>query len=178
METGGTRISGIRGREGREASQRSRGRGATSNDSGSRIPNGEAPGGGSPRASGNGTRPSAFLGDTRGGVACGVCGITLQPGHRAVRFPCGQGRHLLHARRVVEALARGAAPALLRCLAVNCEPQHPRRDALEAAVQAAIGPEGWEGDHRRRGPTQQATLVRMRSEQPGYRAATRCRFDG
>ena len=139
METGGTRISGIRGREGREASQRSRGRGATSNDSGSRIPNGEAPGGGSPRASGNGTSPCALLGDTRGGVACEVCGITLQLGHRAVRFPCGQERHVLHARCVVEDLARGAAPAPLHCPALNCGAHHPRRDALEATVQADPG---------------------------------------
>ncbi|CAN0575795.1 unnamed protein product, partial [Laminaria digitata] len=59
--------------------------------------------------------------------------------HRAVRFPCGQGRHVLHARCVVEALARGAAPAPLRCPAVDCGALHPRRDALEAAVQADPG---------------------------------------
>ena len=142
METGGTRTSDIGGREGRGASQRIGGREAASNDSGSRIPNGEAAEGGSPRApgmsSGNGTRPSAFLGDTRG-VACGVCGITLQFGHRAVRFPCEQGRHVLHARCVVEALARGASPATLRCPAVNCGAQHSRRDTQEAAVQADPG---------------------------------------
>ena len=90
-------------------------------------------------SSGNGTRPSAFLGGTRGGLACGVCGIPLQLGHRAVRFPCGQGRHVLHARYVVEVLARGAAPAPLRRPAFNCGAQNPRRDALEAAVQADPG---------------------------------------
>ena len=113
------------------------------NDRGPRTPNGEAPAGGSPRAqgrrTGNGTRPRAFLGDTTGGVACGVCGVTLQLGHRAVRFPCGQGRHVLHARCVVDALARGAAPAPLRCPAADCRVLHPRRDALEAAVQADPG---------------------------------------
>ena len=72
-------------------------------------------------------------------MACGVCGITLQLGHRAVRFPYRQGRHVLHARCVVVALARGAAPAPLRCPAVNCGVQHPRHDALEAAVQADPG---------------------------------------
>ena len=45
--------------------------------SGHRIPNGEAPIGGSPRApvggTGNGERPRSFLGDTRGDVACEVC---------------------------------------------------------------------------------------------------------
>ena len=46
-ETGGTRTSSGGGREGREASQRSGGRGTAMNDSGSRIPNGEAPAGGS-----------------------------------------------------------------------------------------------------------------------------------
>ena len=34
---------------------------------------------------------------------------------------------------------RGAAPAPLRCPAVNCGAQRPRRDALEAAVQADPG---------------------------------------
>ena len=69
------------------------------NDSGSRITSGEASSGGSPRAPGrrpgNGTRPRAFLDDTRGGMAYGVCRLTLQLGHRAVRLPCGQGRHVL-----------------------------------------------------------------------------------
>ena len=111
--------------------------------SGHRIPNGEAPAGGSPRVPlggpGNGERPRAFLGDTQGGVACGVYRITLQLGHRAVRFPDGQGHHVLHARCVVEDLARGVAPAPLRCPAVSCGAQHPTRDALEAAVQADPG---------------------------------------
>ena len=165
-------------------SQRSRGTGAASNDSGSRIPNGEAPEGGSPRApgrsSGNGTTPLAFLGDTRGGVACGVCGNTLQLGHRAVRFPHGEGRHVLHARCVVEALARDAAPAPLPCPIVNCRAQHPRRHALETAIQANPGlcNRTGRGDHRQRGPTQPGVLVQMGSVQPGYRAATRRRFVG
>ena len=113
------------------------------NDGGSRIPNGDAPAGRSPRAPGrrpgNGTCPRDFLGDTRGGTACGVCGVTLHVGHRAVRFPCGQRRHALHAHCVVEAFASNAAPAPLRCLAVNCGAQHPRRDVLEAAVHADLG---------------------------------------
>ena len=113
------------------------------NDSGSRIPYGEASTGGSPRAQGrrpeNKTRPRAFLGDTRGGTACGVCRLTLQLGHRAVRFPCGQGCHVLHARCVVEALARIAAPAPLRCPTINYGAQHPRWNSLEAAVQADPG---------------------------------------
>ena len=115
------------------------------NDRGHRTPNGEAPAGGSPRAqgrrTGNGTRPRAFLGDTTGGMACGVCGVTLQLliGHRVVRVSCGQGRNVLHARCVAEALARGTAPAPLCCPAVNCGARHPRRDALEAAVQAGPG---------------------------------------
>ena len=128
-----------------------RGRGAAMNDSGSRTPNGEGPVGGPPRAPGrrpgSGTRPRAFLGDARGGVTCGVCGVTLQLGHRAVRFPCGQGRHVLHVRRVVETLARGAARASLRCLTVNCGAQHPRRDAQKSKHirVSTIGPGGWEG---------------------------------
>ena len=142
-ETGGTRTSSGGGREGREASQRSGGRGTAMNDSGSRIPNGEAPAGGSPRATrgrpGNGTRPRAFLGDSRGGMACGVCVVTLQLGLQAMRFPCAQGCHMIHARCVVETLARSVAPASLRCPTVNCGVQHPRRDALEAAVQADPG---------------------------------------
>ena len=63
------------------------------NDSGSRIPNGETPAGRSSRVPGrrleNGTRPRAFLGDTRGNVACGICRVTLQLGYLVVRFPCG-----------------------------------------------------------------------------------------
>ena len=84
-------------------------------------------------------RPRAFLDDTQGDVASGVRHFTLQLGQRAVRFPCGQGRHVLHARCVVEALARGGAPAPLSCPAVSCRSQHPRRDVLEAAVQADPG---------------------------------------
>ena len=38
---------------------------------------------------GNRERPRVFLGDTQGDVAFGVCRITLQLGHRVVRFPCG-----------------------------------------------------------------------------------------
>ena len=51
------------------------------NDSRSRIPNGEASARGSHRApgrrSGNGMRPRPFLGDTRGGMASGICRLTL-----------------------------------------------------------------------------------------------------
>ena len=111
--------------------------------SGNRIPNGEASAGGSPSAPvggpGNGERPRAFLGDIHGDVACGVCRLKLQLGHRAVRFSCWQGRLVLHARCVVEALTTGVAPAPLRCPAVTCRAQHPRRDALEAAVQTDPG---------------------------------------
>ena len=113
------------------------------NGGGCRVPNGEVSAGRSPwapgRRSGNGTRRCAFLGDTRGGMACGVCRVTLQLGLRAVRFPCNQGRHVLHARCVVEALTRSTAPAPLRCPTINCEAQHPRRDAPEVSVQADPG---------------------------------------
>ena len=72
------------------------------NDSGSSILNGEALTGRPPstpgEGPGHGTRPRAFLGDTRGDVACGVCRVTLHFGHLAVRFHCGQGRHVFHAR--------------------------------------------------------------------------------
>ena len=113
------------------------------NYSESRIPNGEASAGGSPRAPGrrpgNATRPRAFFGDTRGGMVGGICGLTLQLGHRVVRFPCGQGRNALHVRCEFETLARSQAPAPLHCPTANCGDQHPRRDALEAVVQAAPG---------------------------------------
>ena len=46
---------------------------------------------------------------------------------------------------MVEALARGAASAPLRCPAANCGAQHPRRDALEAAFQANPGLRNWAG---------------------------------
>ena len=92
--------------------------------SGHRIPNGEVPAGGSPSAPvggpGNGERPRAFLGDTQGNVVCGVCRVMLQLGHRAIRFPCGQGCHVLHAHCMVEALAKGVALALLCFPAVSC----------------------------------------------------------
>ena len=65
------------------------------NDRGNRTPNDDSPAGGSSRAqgrrTGNGTRPRAFLGDTTGGVSCGVCDIPLPLGHRAVRFHVGKG---------------------------------------------------------------------------------------
>ena len=111
---------------------------------------------------------------------CGVCGVTLQLGHWEELFPCGQGRHVLHAPCVVETLARGAAPAFLRYPTVNGGAQHPRRDALEAAVQAdpclrnragRMGGGGI-GEEDLRSPE------RMKPGQPGYRATTRCRFVG
>ena len=46
---------------------------------------------------------------------------------------------MLHARCVVEALARVVAPAPLRCPAASFRAQHPRRDAPEAAVRADPG---------------------------------------
>ena len=55
------------------------------------------------------------------------------------RFPCGQGRHVLHVRCVVEALEKGTAPAPLRCPVADCGARHPRRDTLEEAVQADSG---------------------------------------
>ena len=69
----------------------------------------------------------------------GICGLTLQLGHRVVRFPCGQGRNALHVRCEFETLARSQAPAPLHCPTANCGDQHPRRDALEAAVLADPG---------------------------------------
>ena len=51
------------------------------NDSGPRIPDGDALAGGSLRAPQrgprDGTRLRAVLGDTRGDVVCGVCWVTL-----------------------------------------------------------------------------------------------------
>ena len=155
-------------------------------DSGLRIPDGEAPAEGSPRAPGtgpgDGTRPRAFPGHTRRDLMCRICRVTLQPGHRAVRFPCGQGLYVLvlvlHARCVVEALARGAAPAPLRCPPVKCGAQHPRLDALEAAVEAdsglRIGAARWEG---RLQATRAYGVGGFRvdgTEQPGCRVTTQC----
>ena len=86
--------------------------------SGHWVPNGDEPTEGPPRSPvggpGNGERPRALLGDTQGDVACGVCRVMLHLGRRVVRFPCGQGRHVLHARCVVKSLAGGVAPAPLR----------------------------------------------------------------
>ena len=88
--------------------------------------------GGSPRApgrrTGNGMRSRAFLGDTRGGMACEVCGVPLQVGHRALRFPYRQERDVVHAHRVVEALVRGAAPAPIRCPTVKYGAHHPKTE--------------------------------------------------
>lgn len=112
-------------------------------DSGSMIPNREAPAGGSPRTPArrpeNKTRPLAFLGDTKGRATCRIWCVPLYLGHWAVRLPCEQGRHMPHARCVVEAVVRHAAPAPLHCPAANCGAQHPRRDALKAAVQEGPG---------------------------------------
>ena len=76
---------------------------------------------------------------------------------------------------VVEALARGAAP--IHYPSFKCEAQYPRRDALEAEVQAdlglAIGPHRCEGEGGKRcGFAQPAALVRIGLEQPGQRTTT------
>ena len=172
----------VEGGEKERFEPKSGGRGPAMNDSGSRMPNGEAPAGGLPRAPGrrpgNGRRPRAFL--WRHKRRNGVRGLRCNAPARApaIRFPCGQGRHVRHARGVVKTLARGAAPAHPRRLTVNCGAQHPRRDALEAAVQADPDLRNRRADHRRRGHTQWGALVWMGPEQPGYRATTRCRFVG
>ena len=67
-----------------------------------------------------GTRPNAVLGDTLGDVACGVRRVTLQLDHQEVCLPCGEGLYVLHARCEVEAFAKSAAPAPLRCPAASC----------------------------------------------------------
>ena len=82
----------------------------------------------------NATRPGAFLGDARGGVACELCLETTQQGHREVRLPKENGRHVLHARHMMAVIARGAALAPLRCPVADCGVRHTRRDAWEAAV--------------------------------------------
>ena len=80
------------------------------NDSVCRVPDSEVSVGRSHRAPdrrpGSGTHPRASLGDTRGGTACGICTLTLQPGHREVHFPCGQWGQVLHANRGVETLRK------------------------------------------------------------------------
>lgn len=99
--------------------------------------------GGSPRAQGtgyhNGRCPSAFPGDTWRDVMCGVCCVTLQRGHRVVCLACGQGRHVLHERCVVEDLVKGVTPAPSRCPELDCEVHHARQDLLEAVIQADAG---------------------------------------
>lgn len=62
---------------------------------------------------------------TQGAVLRWIFQVALQLGHRAVRILCGQGRHVLHTRCVVETLTRSAAPTPLRCPASGA--QHPRR---------------------------------------------------
>ena len=146
-ETRGTRTSDGGGREGREAIQRNGARGAAMNDSGSRITSGEASSGGSPRAPGrrpgNGTRPLVFLGNSRGDEACGVCRVSCNARAPGDEFPVwARAPHVvavLHARCVVEALARVTAPAPPRCPAVSCGAHHPRLGALEVAVHADPG---------------------------------------
>ena len=60
------------------------------NGGGSTLQNSAAPAAGSLRAQGtlsrNGTRLDAFLSNTRRGMVCGVCRVTLQRGHQAVRL--------------------------------------------------------------------------------------------
>lgn len=70
------------------------------------------------------------------GLQCGVC------------FPCGQGRHVLHARCAVEALDRGAALAPLHC------PEGNR----EAGTRC-----GTHWNHRRRGPSKLGPVVRIQT---------------
>ena len=80
--------------------------------------------------------------------------------------------HVLHARCVVETLARGAASVPLRCLVAGCGVRHTRQEVLEAAVQpdpglrrraARVGGEV-AGDANLRRPAQTEVLVRMGPE--------------
>lgn len=105
---------------------------------------------GDPQSAGEGGlerhAPGTFLADTPRGVAYGVCRVTLQGGHRAVRIPCGQGCHLWqrhHVGCVVEALVRVAAPAPLRCPEVNCVARYTRWGSLKAMVQPDPGLRIW-----------------------------------
>ena len=65
--------------------------------------------------------------------------VTLQEERRKGIFPRGNGRHVLHARCVVEVLVRGAVLVPLRCPAAGGRFQRWRRGALEAMVQANPG---------------------------------------
>ena len=169
-----------REREGQRGEQTERG-GATINGNILVPPNGEPLSRGSPktqrRAPGSETRASAFLGDTREGVECGVGRPTLQLGHRAVRFPCGQARHVLHARCTWDLCERrGTGTTLLPSSQLrNPEPETWRIGRSSpigsGPLQSGIA-EGREG-HRRRGPTQPGSLVRRGRKQPPCRVGAR-----
>lgn len=72
-------------------------------------------------------------------VTCGIYRVEIARGHRAVHLPYGQGRHIIHARCVVEALRRIASPAPLYRRKSGCGAHYGRREALETAVQADPG---------------------------------------
>ena len=86
-----------------------------------------------------GPTPVCSWATPKGTWRAGVCRVLLQLGRRAVRFPCGQGRHVIDACCVMKTLARSAAPAPPCFPAVNCGAQHGGRNELEAAVQVALG---------------------------------------
>ena len=85
----------------------------------------------------------------------GVCRVTLRPGHQVVRFPCGQGRYVLHARCAVEARARDAALHHSAAHKSGTEPSlrdltHCKQRSKRTQV-FAIEPHGWEeGPHSTR----------------------------
>lgn len=108
-------------------------RGAARNGDGGTLRNGVTPAGGPPRAlrreSGNRTHPKAF----RHQGKCCVRGLPCDYPSRVRRE---RGRYVLHARCVVEGLARGASLAPAHCPAIEYGYRHTGRVALEAAVQA------------------------------------------
>lgn len=84
------------------------------NRGGPSLSNGEEAAGRSPRAlgrgAGNGTPPRAFVDDTRGEAECGVVVYRSSLGTGRYAFHVqGKRRHMLHARCMVKALARGGA---------------------------------------------------------------------
>lgn len=124
-------------RRNREATRRG-GRRAACNGGGPTPSNGVSLDGKPSRAPGRGLRAQRTSAPWRHPGRRGVRGFPFGAPARApwTSFPCGVGRHVLHARCVVQALAEGAAAAPLLCPASNGWVRHPAWDRREAAVQA------------------------------------------
>ncbi len=106
---------------------------------GSRRERGQISGVGVPPVEFNNVRRARSAGPTlrrTPDTTCGGCSEVVTSGHRVVRQSCG---HVYHARCIIHHFERSGARSNFVCGTQGCGQRHPRRETIDAAMQADAG---------------------------------------